>query len=292
MIKFGRNYSLLIEAKGKLDSITVRPPFTIEFDITRDYLSSANHFSIRVYNLSEATRNKIRKDVISYELEDVGFRQISLQAGYGPNIPEILKGNIIQAWTVREGNNYITQIEGFDAGFAFANGTTQRQYPAGTPYQNIVDDFITDLRPFGIAPGSVAPVEGKTSRGNSYNGNTCDLLREITGGAFFIDNAKAHVLGDNECLEDNVLIIDSSSGLLNTPLLEDVIVHVEILFEPKVKVGQRAQITSLTEKRFNQLYKITGVHHRGTISDAICGDATTDLSLVSGAFTTVAQAVP
>src|ERR1017187_1050595 len=98
MDKFGRNYILTVETQNN-DLLIIQPPFTVEFDITRNTLTSANVCSIRIYNLSQNNRNKIR-----FNIMDTGdFRSVQLQAGYGTNLPIIFSGNITQAWSVREG---------------------------------------------------------------------------------------------------------------------------------------------------------------------------------------------
>lgn len=290
MDKRQRSYSLIVASEEALSPVTVRLPFTLEFDVNRTYFSSANKFSIRLYNLSEKTRNKLRKDAQSYDT----FREIKLQAGYGLNLPVILKGNVTQAWSYREGVNFISQIEGFDAGFAFVNGVTNTQYPSDITQKAKIVDMVSQLKDnYKVEIGAIGNYdnETRTPRGNSYSGNTTDILRDLTGGGFFIDNGVVHCLRDDESTDDKILIINSQSGLLGTPLLEQTIVHVNILFEPIVKIGQRILLESTTETRFKGLYKVTGIHHRGTISEAICGDAVTTLSLVNGQFNPVAPAV-
>ncbi len=269
--KLGRNYVLEVgQADGT--TLTVTLPFTIEFDITRNTLTSANVCSIRIYNLSLNHRNQIR-----YNQSNLGqpFRLIRLKAGYGQNLPFIFTGNISQAWSVREGVNFITTIECFDGGFAFGNGTTNIEFPAGETLQNVVENLAESL-PF-VSRGAIGSYPGTLTRGNSYSGNTADILKELTGGGMFIDQGKVHCLGDNEYIADNgnTLLINASSGLLGTPVLEQTIVHFDMIFEPNLEVGRRALLQSITEANFNGYYKITAVKHRGMISDAVCGDAVT-----------------
>lgn len=283
MIKNQRNYVLKVEGRGG-EKIVIEPPFTLEFDSKRTYYSDANYFSLRIYNLSKQTRNLIRKDVYADY-----FRSVSLRAGYGSQMPEIVKGNITRAWTVREGTDFITTIEGFDAGFAFVNSAASQQYRAGTPQKSIIENLIQSMKQYNVQLGSVGNYEGSISRGNSYVGSTIDILDEITGGGFFIDNGVAHVLKDDECLDDQALVINAKSGLLGTPTLEETIVSLSILFEPNPKIGQLVSLESITAERFNGIYKIASIHHRGTISEAVSGNATTALELVSGKFTPVAR---
>lgn len=296
MLKFGRNYSLLVQAKSPIESVTVRPPFTIEFDVNRSFMSNANHFTIKIFNLNPGNRNKLRKDIIVGEndrqLDSTNFRSINLQAGYGNNMSEIVRGLVTQCWSSREGNNMITQIIGTDFGDVFANANTKREYKAGTTNKKIITDLITDLAVSGVSLGAIGDYPGSIGRGNSLDGNTTDLLREITGGGFYIDNGKAHCLRDDECLDDKTLVIDSSSGLLNTPAREGTNTYVDILFEPKVKVGQIVQLTSVTDNGFNGVFKVKSVHHHGVISDAVCGEVITTLGMTSGVFDPIAPAIP
>lgn len=275
MDKLGRSYQLKVQTQeGSI--LTVAPPFTVEFDITRNILTSANVSSIRVFNLSQNHRNQIRKNVNDYG----DLRQITLTAGYGSNLPVVFTGNITQAWSVREGTNVITQIESYDGGFAFANGFTNQQFPAGTPVSSIITSLAGSLP--GVSVGAIGSYPGTISRANSYSGTTTDLLRELTGGGFFIDNGKVNCLGDSECLVGEIQLINSASGLLGTPVREQTILNFDMLFEPRLVIGQQIQLQSITEANFNGFYKVISIKHRGMISEAVCGDAITSVGLFYG----------
>ncbi len=284
MGKFLRNYSLSIQTNPLNsvlnENITIQPPFTLEFDITRNTLSSANIASFRVFNLNQDTRNKIRKDQFDQDV----FQKIVLQAGYGPgpNWPTIFTGNINQAWSVREGNNFVTQIESYDGGFAFANALVNTAFPANTPQFDILSNMVAGLSQYGVNEGVIGSYNGSISRGNAFSGSSCDILREISGNGFFIDNGKAHILGENECFEGVLQTIDSSSGLLGTPVREQTLLTFDILFEPRLLAGQIILLDSVTAANFNQYYKVVSIKHRGMISDAVCGDAITSVGLFFG----------
>lgn len=279
MDKFGRTYTLSIQtpnpgAHGGPDVggiIVITLPFTVEFDITRNTLTSANVCQLRVYNLGLQKRNQIR-----FNSSDYGtFRAIEFRAGYGKNPPVVFSGNISQAWSVREGVNFITQIECYDGGFAFNNGVTNTQFPAGTPQRAVIRSLAGSLP--NIAVGAIGNYPGTLSRGNSYNGNTADILGELTGGGFFVDSGKANALGTNEFIDapSGITLINSQSGLLGTPVLEQTIVRFDMIFEPALAAGQKIRLDSITEANFNRDYKTTGVKHRGMISESVCGQAIT-----------------
>lgn len=280
--KFGRNYELYIEVDtGQRDAdnrvvvtktLTIQLPFTIEFDITRNTLTSANVCQIRVYNLSKLNRNQIRFN----SFDQGNYRQISLRAGYGTNLATLFTGNISAAWSVREGVNFITQIECYDGGFAFVNGTVEVGFPAGTSMKTVIRTLMGYLP--NVSVGTVGNFPGTLSRANTYSGNPAQILYEITGGGFFIDKGVAYALLTNEYIPDQLdttTVINAQTGLLGTPVLEQTTVRFEMLFEPTLNVGRLVKLDSLTNESFNQFYKITSVKHRGMISGVVAGTATT-----------------
>lgn len=278
--KFGRNYSLDIQTQDG-STLTIAPPFTVEFDITRNILSSANVSSIRVYNLNANHRSQIRKNIT-----DLGdLRLIQLKAGYGDNIPIVFSGNITQAWSVREGTNFISQIESFDGGFAFINSITDVSFPANTAQQTVIETLVQNLSAAGVQMGAIGTFDGSLSRGNAYSGNTTDLLRQLTSGRFFIDNGKAYALSDNECLSGPLTLINTASGLLGTPVREQSIINFDMLFEPRLKLAQRVELQSgnaeeTIRQNFNGIYKVVSIKHRGMISESVGGDAITSVGLL------------
>lgn len=275
MVKFGRNYSLSVETQNG-ETLTIELPFTIEFDITRNTLTSANVAQVRIFNLSQKNRNQIRKDVSDYG----DLRLLQLKAGYGANLPIVFSGNITQAWSVREGSNFITQIECFDGGFAFANAQIDLPVPSGTAKQTVIETLASNLP--GVTVGVIGSFPGDLGRAQALSGNTLQLLAEQTGGAVFIDNGKVNCLKNSECLEGEIAIIDSNSGLLGTPVREQTIIHFEMLFEPRLQVGQLVQLQSITGANFNGFYKVISVKHRALISGAVAGDAITTVGMFYG----------
>lgn len=302
MDKFNRNYQLFIAPisndnvsdesvsaqilRGGLQRglIEIDPPLTIDFDIVRSAYASSNTANIRVYNLGQNTRSQIRKDDWTYGIN----RPVILYAGYRENLVTVFNGNLQHAFSLREGNNFITTIEAFDGGFAFENAQSSFQYNGAvagvqTDQVSILGRLLQDLP--GVSPGIISPTFSLLKDiGGNCSGRTVDLIREITGGgtSFFIDNGKAYCLRDYECLPGQILIIDVQSGLLNTPMREPSKITIELLFEPSVYIGQLIYLQSSTDDNFSGQYKILSIHHRGMISESVCGSATTTLELQSG----------
>lgn len=284
MDKYGRNYILSVEAQDGT-TVTIRPPFTMEFDVVRKSLSSASVSTIRVYNLSPEVRKSLLKNQFDYGDQ----RLITLRAGYGagPNFPTCFTGTVSKAFSVREGTNFVTQFESFDGGFAFVNANIsegQGVFPAGTPIRTIIQSFIDSLSPYGVKAGAVGDFPGTIPRKNSYSGNTIEVLKELTQGSFYIDGGKAFALTNNETLNSAEVapVINSASGLLGTPVRQETLLLFTTLFEPSLFIGQQIKLESKTADNFNTFYKVTALHHQGIISDSICGDATTEIEVFYG----------
>lgn len=270
--KWNRNYELTVETEDG-GTLQVGLPFTLELDITRNTLTSANVCQVRLYNLAPLDRNQLRYNVSNYGQ----FRRIELKAGYGDNLPVIFTGNISAAWSVREGVNFISQIECYDGGFAFNTGRVSTSFPKGTTQNTVIRGLASQGLP-KVAVGAVgSSYSGVLTRGNSFTGPTMSVLGEYTGGGAFIDNGTFHALGTDEYLPTpaGTLIVNASSGLLGTPILEQTIVRFRMLFEPQLLVGAQVLLQSDTGASFNGLYKVTAVKHRGVISSAVSGTVET-----------------
>lgn len=276
MIKLGRNYKIFIETVDG-NTLEIGLPFTIEFDITRNTLSSANVCQVRLYNLSEKNRNQIYFNAYNQTL----FRKFLLKAGYEDNLSTIFNGNISQAASFREGVNFITQIECYDGGFAFVNGSVDLTFPSGTSIKTVIRTLMEQLP--NVSIGAIGNFEGSLLRGNTYSGNPAQILFELTGGAFFIDSGKAYALKSDEYVPEigsnptgtPTILINTDTGLLNTPVLEQTIVRFEMLFEPSLNIGKLVRLVSATNPALNGIYKITSVKHRGMISGVMAGSLTT-----------------
>lgn len=269
MIKFGRNYKIMVQDKDGTVLI-IQPPFTLELDVIRNTLASACACKLRIYNLNVKTRDSLYFN--AYNTSE--FKTIEVMAGYGNNLASIFKGNLTQCWSVREGVNFITQIECFSGGFAFVNGDVNISFPKGTLLSTVIATLMTALP--NVTIGGIGNFEGTLDKGNTYTGNPADRLFEITGGAFYIDQGKAYARKNNEYFSNiPTTLINYATGLLNTPVLQETIARFEMIFEPTLNLGGLVTVDSETFPGINGYYVITSVKHRGIISPVVSGDLIT-----------------
>jgi hypothetical protein len=298
--KFGRNYILRVQRPPPYADLVVQRPFTMEFDVTRRIFGSPNQSKITVYNLMPANRNSILKT--SYNYSDI--RLVQLDAGYGNSLRKILRGNIYQCNVQRVGTEFVSTIESFDGGNVYTNSYINIPFPAGTAYNDIINQIVDKVVSFdsNITIGLVDNFKslGKTARAYPCSGNAIDRLKDIVGeSGVYIDNMQIFVKKVNTVVppkeSQTVPIISSESGLIGTPVIESTLISFQMIFEPSLSVGQEINLQSGSELplAYSGIKQITEVHHRGIISDAVCGDAiTTVTAYAPGAPTLIGNPPP
>lgn len=284
--KFGRNYSLTFENMG-VAPIVIVPPITLELDVMRDIMSSANTCTLQLYNLSTLKRNQIYYEIPNYALSY--YKRITLKAGYGDNLSTIFTGNINRAYSVREGVDFITQIESQDGGAGFVNSNYSQTFggvndsnpvfTVNTTYQTIIRNMLGAIATINF--GGIGIFNGAPMRRTPLSGTPSALLYEFTNGGFFIDNSRSYAMNNNEFIPTNgistdpAMTVDVSSGLLNTPVFEGNLLGFEMLFEPSLSPGMKIKVISKTFPKASGNYRVNRVHHQGMISPSVCGELIT-----------------
>lgn len=279
MRKWTRNYVLTVQVdKDAKEYVNITYPLTMSFNIKRSVNATANTATITILNLAESTRRKVFLDNYKF----MYYKGIELRAGYGEKIetlPLIFKGNIQSAFSKRKGVDYETTIDALDGGFAYVNATSNRQFGKGTTDRQALKALISDLDKCFIKPGRLGNFNSIMPRGNTISGSTFDFLKDYSEDNFFIDLEKVNCLLYNEGFEGNIKVIDSSCGLLGSPLREEAFLTFEMIFEPRLQIGQFIELKALTENVFDGTYKVVGIEHSGIISDAQSGQCKTKVSL-------------
>jgi hypothetical protein len=294
--KSNRSYVLKVEASdaaiGDIN-VEIANPFTCEFNITRNNLASANTANFTIYNLAPLTRDRIFKDV--YDIGNI--KAIQFFAGYserqGTLLPMCFNGNIKRAYSHRVGPDFKTVIEAFDGQQAMANSHVSLTIPAGMTQEQQIQKIAGSMDGFSNDPKKKVTTGDKftdmSKKAAAIMGNPMDLLNQICQGQFYIDSGNAYALGSNEVVAGEIRLISAANGLLATPRKMETLVEIEMLFEPRIKPSQLIELDSMTDRRFNGVYKITGITHSGVISGAVGGEARTRLQMMNLKGYTVIQ---
>ena len=247
-------------------NIVIPPELTIDFDINRSSLSSSQTATFRIENLNEETRNLLHKD----QYATTEARAIQFRAGYGKTLPLCFNGRVLAASSYRaEGSaDFITEITAFDGGFAMVNGWTSVTIAAGTSVSQILANLAASLPQLTGKP-IIGNFPDTNRRGKVLFGNTWNILLTESNGLATIDNGQVKALQLNEAIDieqTQIPVINSTTGLLGSPRRSATNIQCELLFEPRLTIGQVIKLESEDNRAFNGLYKVFGFTHRGTIS--------------------------
>lgn len=294
--KFGRNYRLVL-----LDNLTANTglelrndkgsqSLTIDFDIQRGVGADLNSMTLRIYNLSRDNQAQLFQARLDLSNKNTfTARPIILQAGYNDGLSVIFRGGIREAFTFRQGNDLITQVEALDGILSTTQTYANISYDSAITAQQIVDDLVAPLTSqTDVEKGqtklstTTASLIGDNQRGYVIAGNAYNILQEYTNQKAFIDLGELNILSDNECIRPSVRVIDADTGLLGIPRLDGLRVTIETIFEPRINIGEFIEVQSSVAKQFNGQYKVAAVQHKGMLSDTVAGDAKSIFQLYGG----------
>ena len=275
-MKFIRNYEIRITTPDGY-AITIKPPVSCQIEVEQSVKgSSISNASVTITNLAPNTRARLGKD----KFTKVDYWQIIILAGYEKTLIEIFRGNIQEGFSYKEKTEWRTKLECYDGAYQVQNGFMAQTFTKENSIKQMVIQSIKNLPQLlegvlGSPASDAAPARGRVIIGNPYN-----EIQKMTDGQAFIAGETLYVLADNEVLEGEVFILSAEDNK-TTPKRRDGYLEVERIFSPELRVGRIAELRSLVEK-YNGQYKIFGIKHSATFSQAEAGDATTTVSLFIG----------
>ena len=279
MIKFNRNYKLILELNDGGGAVIIEPPLTVQFNVNKSLLSDNCTMDISIYNLGIALRQRIFHD----RFDVTNYRRCILEGGYGKNLSVLFVGNIYEANSARQGTNMITNVIASSGIFDVRATRSYQTIKSNSTQEDILKSLIADFpnlsknNPvFGDLPTT------KTTRATTVMDNTWNAIQILTAPALpSIQDEKVVVLQNDEALKGTLSVIDISTGLLETPKRNDSYLTITTLFEPNIAMGQYVKLVSTTEPAYNGNYKVMAIQHTGIISEATSGDCRTILGLLT-----------
>lgn len=277
--KSNRAFIMTIQTADN-EILEIKSPFTVEFDITKSNLGSSNAANFTIYNLSKTNRNKIYKDVYTPQI----FKAIEFYAGYAESetdlLPRCFKGEIKKAISQRSGSDFRTIIEAFDWSTASNPKIVSETSPAGAPTIQLLTKLTASMRGVDtVTIGKASELANIGKRSTAIFGNIIDVVKQLSNDKFYMDSGNAYILDYTEVVNGEIRILDANNGIIGTPRRGEMYTEIDIIFEPRIKPSQLLELQTFTEDRFNGVYKVTGITHRGTISGSVAGTCITTLTL-------------
>lgn len=217
----------------------------IGFNVSKSISSSQNTAEIEIWNLAEASRNALGK-----ELDDV-----TLEAGYlppqgGGNVGIIFKGQIRDVEHRRQDADIITTLSCGEGDKAFRSATIAKTYPKGTAVETVIKDIYSELEAKGIDrgewkfPDDLPPFKrpytvcGGCKREMDNLGRGKDFYWSVQNGTMEIIPGDGYI-GD-------IVMLSPQTGLIDTPTITDNGVRAKALLNPEIRPNRRVQIKSDT----------------------------------------------
>lgn len=209
---FNRDCSLVIGKEGgkgrELKGLR------ISFSIQKGATKSPNKCTVKVWNTSPETRALI---------EVIGNVMI-LQAGYTEDIgaKTIFSGNVTRTLTVREGPDWITELEMEDGFMEFRDAKVSLSFAKGATTQQVVTAIS---KKFGLP---VRPMPADIARkqypaGFAFVGRVRDAMDkacENSGLEWSIQNREIQIIKKGGVFKQKAYLLSADTGLLGSPMQE------------------------------------------------------------------------
>ena len=255
---FGRTYKIVV---GTVDITGLRCAFTIRKTLKKE----PNTCTIKVYNLSESTRE---------ELSESKVLGVSVEAGYKGDNSQLYLGQLRGASSEVEGADITTVFSTGDGDKAIQSA--RLSIPLGPKTPNDVA-LLAIARTLGVGLGNVAQAAAKLKTsgvslfpvGTLLTGNSAKNLTQFCRSAgleWSIQDGKLQILDIGKALDERPYVLDSESGLIGSPSLTheaktgDKIVKAECLMLPGLRPGMRVMFNSRFVKG---LYRVEECEYEG-----------------------------
>lgn len=240
----------------------------IEFNVSKGLESSQNTASISIWNLKEAHRNAVGK-----ELDDV-----VLEAGYlppegGGNVGIIFAGQMRDVEHRRDGPDIITTISCGDGDKAFRRATISKTFPAGTKVETVVEEIFKQMEAEGLKrgewkfPDDMPPFKRPYSMCGSC-AREMDRLGRSRGFYWSSQNGVVEIVPGDGTI-GGIVLISPQSGMVDTPTITDNGIKVSALLNPEIRPGRRVRIESdvLEMNAEGGVYRVSQCTFRGSNRD-------------------------
>jgi len=246
------------------------------FKVEKSLVGYPNLANVKIYNLSEDSRNKIEKKGLKLQLF-AGYKDVSLSL--------LFDGDIVNVVHQKLGTDWVSECFCADGINVLSSATINKSMPAGTTTSQIFDTLQSQMK--GIVKGTTKGLKnclsGKKSllRELQLTGNVKDWLDKIAkdcGFEYSINDGVIETTPKGLPLSDvPPITINQGSGMIGSPERTETGVNVKNLLLPELKLARTIKIESISEKinagnlffkkvppiRNKGIYRINKITHSG-----------------------------
>jgi len=247
-MKFERKVQLDIVL---LDTTLRMNELRIIFSIKKTRTREQNKSEIKIYNLSETSRTRIKEQ----------GKHLKLFAGYKDDVGLIFRGDIREVAHVKNGTDIITTITAGDGDNSIENTAVNVTMGRGTPLIQHIDMLVEKLSP-DIKKGKYVGIDGlegnKTA--TTFTGKVRDELDRLAEKYDFEYTIENHILNIVRNKQSTGLseIISPETGMIGSPTArEDNKVEVKCLLNNNLKCNDLFRLESKFIKRDYRIEALT-----------------------------------
>lgn len=217
----------------------------INFNIEKSLVGYPNLGNIKIYNLSENSRNMITGKGLQVQLfaghEDVGA-------------PLLFSGDIINVVHLKIGPDWISEIFAADGINILNSATINKTLPAGVDAGQIYNELISQMEGIskGVTEGLENCLSGKKSllRELQLSGNVKDWLDKISkdcGFDYSINEGIIETTPTSLPISDvPPVIINQASGMIGSPERTEIGINVKNILLPALKLGRTIKVEAIS----------------------------------------------
>jgi len=235
---FNRKVNILIDSSHSIFDLR------INFKIEKSLVGYPNTGNIKIYNLSESSRNRITQEGIKTQLF----------AGYeDTGVPLLFEGDIINVIHEYKKPDWITEIFAADGINILNTSTINKPLPAGSTPEQVYNELISEMKGIskGVTEGLKKCLSGKRSllRELQLSGSIKEWLDKIAkdcGFEYSINSGVIETVPTGLPVSDVApTTINQASGMLGSPERTDIGISVRNLLLPTLKLGRTIRVESI-----------------------------------------------
>lgn len=209
----------------------------VTFQTKKGDTETPNSAEVSIYNLSEATASRMRRE----------FTRVILQAGYQGNCSIIFDGGIRQSIRSREnGTDTVLTLVCADGDQAYNFATVNTTLAAGSTPADRVKVCQQQFEAKGVTAGHMPDLGGAgLPRGKVMYGMGRKFMRdeaENTKTSWSIQDGALVMLKHAGTLPGEAVVLTHETGLVGTPEQTNEGITVRCLINPRLRIGGRIKL--------------------------------------------------
>lgn len=256
------------------DALIVDEQLSIDFEIEHTLESSPNKCTIKIGNLSKLSRDFCARKPLSCRFE-AGYREDGYRAMFA--------GDLIRGYSEKKGTDWETVLQVADGSRAHAFARVKSTWDSGVSVLTAIKACCLSLG-LEIPPEIVADpdLQDQYAGGLAMRGFARDQLDRLFapyGIRWSMQGGKMIALRDNEVLQNQAIVVDNESWLINTPQFQvpekpgsPQTAKFQTHLYPEMLPGRKVRLVALGS---GGLIKLAKVRHSGQTQKG--GDWKSDL---------------